>query len=78
MCVACRQMQPKNQLIRIVKTPENTIKIDLSGKLNGRGAYLCKNTDCLAKCKKSKALERQLEIQTDSAFYLELENEIKK
>lgn len=69
MCVACRVMQPKNTLIRVVKTPENEIKIDEKGKMNGRGAYLCKNAVCLAKCVKSKALARQLDTPVAQEIY---------
>ena len=58
MCTACREMKPKKELIRVVKTPENEIKLDLTGKLNGRGAYVCKSEECLKKAQKSGALSR--------------------
>ena len=51
MCVICRQMKPKNALIRIVNTPDGVV-VDLSGKLNGRGVYLCKCRECIAKAQK--------------------------
>lgn len=73
MCISCRQMTPKTDLIRVVKTPENEIKIDLTGKANGRGAYLCKKAECLAKCKKSNALARQLETPIPKEIYDDLE-----
>lgn len=49
MCTGCREMKPKQQLIRIVKTPDGEIKLDTTGRLNGRGAYICKSADCLKK-----------------------------
>jgi len=57
-CLGCREHRPKKELIRIVRTPEGTVTVDFSGKLNGRGAYLCRNTDCLKRAAKAKALER--------------------
>ena len=58
MCVACRTMKDKSDLIRIVKTTEGNIEIDLTSKKNGRGAYICRDKSCFEKCKKSKALNR--------------------
>lgn len=75
MCTGCREMKPKKELIRVVKTTEDGIKLDLTGKLNGRGAYICKNKDCLAKAQKSNALSRAFETNVSSEVYLELEKE---
>ena len=61
MCVACREMKPKKELIRVVRTPEGEIVADETGRKNGRGAYLCRSEACLAKALKIKALERALE-----------------
>ena len=58
MCVACRQMKPKNQLLRIVNTVEGVV-VDTTGKLNGRGVYLCKTKACVAKAIKSKNFVKQ-------------------
>ncbi len=58
MCVGCREMKNKRDLIRVVKTPEGLITIDAKGKLSGRGAYVCPNAECLQKAVKSKGLER--------------------
>lgn len=58
MCVSCRQMKPKNQLLRIVNGA-NGITVDLTGKLNGRGVYLCKCKECVAKALKSKNFVKQ-------------------
>ena len=62
MCVACRQMREKKELTRVVRSPEGEARIDGSGRANGRGAYLCRETACLEKAKKSRALERALEV----------------
>lgn len=76
MCVGCRQMTPKKELTRIVRTPENEIKLDPTGKASGRGAYLCKNAECLAKAKRSRALERALEHKIDQDVFDRLEKEL--
>lgn len=65
MCVACRQMRPKRELIRIVRTPEGTVILDRSGRANGRGAYLCDSLDCFRRAVKTRALERALESRLD-------------
>ncbi len=65
MCVACREMQPKKDLLRIVRTPEGAIEIDRSGRMNGRGAYLCGRRECLEKAIKTRALERALDQKID-------------
>lgn len=65
MCVSCRQMRPKRELIRIVRTPEGTVILDRSGRANGRGAYLCDSQDCFRRAVKTRALERALESRLD-------------
>ena len=55
-CVGCREMRPKRELVRVVKSPEGAITLDFKGKAPGRGAYVCPNADCLKKARKSKAL----------------------
>ena len=69
MCVSCREMQPKKELVRVVRTPENTVVLDTTGRANGRGAYLCKKSACLEKAIKSRALERALETKIESETY---------
>lgn len=62
MCVGCREMKDKRTLIRVVKTPSDEIKIDGTGKLSGRGAYICRSIECLQNAVKSKGLEKSLKI----------------
>ncbi len=57
-CLGCREMKPKRELIRVVRSPEGEISLDFKGKANGRGAYICRQPACLAKAMKSRALER--------------------
>ena len=78
MCSVTREKFPKQELIRVVKTPENEVKIDETGKLNGHGAYIKKDLEVLAKAKKTKALNRALEIEIPDSIYTELEEIINK
>ena len=76
-CVVTQERLPKMELLRIVKTPEGEVKADLTGKLNGRGAYIKKDEETLDKAIKSKALERHLECSINSEVYEEIRNIIK-
>lgn len=78
MCSVTRERFPKNELIRVVKTPLDEVKIDLTGKLNGHGAYIKSDIEVLDKARKSKALDRALECDIPSSIYDELEEIIKK
>ena len=69
MCVSCREMQPKKELVRVVRTPEGAVILDTTGRANGRGAYLCKKSACLEKAIKSRALERALEAKIEPEVY---------
>lgn len=71
-CVITKEKLPKQELLRVVKTPEGEIKIDLTGKMNGRGAYIKKDIEVLEKAKKSKALERHLECNITPEVYEEI------
>ena len=62
MCVGCREMKEKRELIRIVRTPEGETLIDPTGKKSGRGAYVCRSPECLKRAIKQKQLERQLQV----------------
>lgn len=73
-CVVTQERFPKKDLIRVVRTPEKTVEIDLTGKKNGHGAYISKSLDTLALAKKNKALQRALEIEISEEVYQELES----
>ena len=77
-CLGCREMKAKKDLIRVVKSPEGEISLDFKGKKPGRGAYLCPAPECLAKVKKSKALERAFSAQLPAEVYDGLEREMKE
>ena len=75
-CVVSKEVCEKKDLIRIVRTPEGNVVIDLTGKTNGRGAYLKKDLEVLKLAKKSKALDRKLEVEVPEEIYVELEKVI--
>ena len=77
-CVGCREMKAKRELIRVVKSPEGAVSLDFKGKLPGRGAYVCPQKECLARARKSKALERAFELQLPSEVYEALEEQMKE
>lgn len=68
-CLGCREMKPKRELSRVVRSPEGEISLDFKGKNPGRGAYICQNSDCLKKAIKSKALERAFETEIPKEIY---------
>ena len=76
MCIGCREMKPKKELLRIVKTAENEIKLDKTGKLNGRGAYVCKNAECFKKIRKQNAVSHTFSMSVPDSVYEELETEL--
>ena len=76
MCVGCREMKPKKELLRVVKPQEGEARIDRTGKAPGRGAYVCDRLECLKKARKSRALERALDTAIDGAVFDELERQI--
>lgn len=73
MCVGCSEHKPKKELIRIVRTPEGEVVIDFTGKKSGRGAYICRDIQCLRKAIKSKRIERTLEAPISQDQYDKLE-----
>ena len=75
-CMGCRERKAKKELIRVVRTPEGTVNLDFSGKMNGRGAYICPQMECLKKALKSKALDRSLEVTIPQDVYDRLEKEM--
>nr|WP_312576158.1 YlxR family protein [Sedimentibacter sp.] len=77
-CIGCMESFPKKELCRIVKNKDNEIKLDLTGKLNGRGTYICKKTDCFEKAIKTKRLAKSLEMEIPENIYDEIKLEISK
>ena len=75
-CTGCREMKPKRELIRVVRSPENKIALDFKGKAQGRGAYVCRCQECLKKAIKSKALEKSLEVSIPDDIYLQLKEQM--
>lgn len=75
-CLGCREMKPKRELIRAVKSPEGVISLDFKGKAPGRGAYICPNPGCLKKAIKAKALERAFSSAIPNEVYGELEKQM--
>lgn len=75
-CTGCGESKPKRELIRVVKSPEGELSIDLTGKKNGRGAYICPDAECLKKARKAKRLERSFEMQVPDEIYERLEKEL--
>ena len=71
-CLGCREMRPKRELLRVVRSPEGNISLDFKGKSPGRGAYLCHSPDCLKRAVKSKAIERALGVPIPEAVYASL------
>ena len=75
-CMGCRERKAKRELIRVVRTTEGTVSLDFSGKLNGRGSYLCPDMNCLIKARKARSLERSLEVPIPEEVYDRLEKEM--
>ena len=76
MCVGCREMKPKMQLLRVVKPQDGDAHIDRTGKASGRGAYVCDQVECLKRAQKSRALEKALECQIPPEVFAQLEAQI--
>ena len=77
-CVITKEKLPKNELLRVVRTPEGNVVVDTTGKVNGRGAYIKKDLQVLEKAKKSKALARCLEVEISESVYESIKEEINK
>ena len=76
-CVGCREMKPKKELIRVVRSPEGDVSLDFKGKLPGRGAYVCHDVACLQRARKSRALERAFETAIPAEVYDAMETELR-
>ena len=76
MCLGCRVMKPKSEIIRIVKSPDNEISLDITGKKPGRGAYVCSDTSCFKRVIKTNALQRTFKMQIPANVIEELQNKL--
>ena len=76
-CMGCREMKPKNELIRAVKSPEGNVSLDCTGKKPGRGAYICNDIDCIKKAIKSNALARTFKTKIPEDISNQLQNNFK-
>ena len=77
-CLGCREMKPKRELIRVVRSPEGEVSLDFRGKANGRGAYICPSAECLKKAIRAKALERALQAPIPEPVYVRLREEMER
>lgn len=77
-CLGCNEHKPKVELLRVVRTPEGEINLDFKGKMNGRGAYICWDPACLAKARKSRRIDRNLECEIPEEVYDRMEKELKE
>ena len=75
-CMGCRERKAKKEMIRVVRGTDGTVSLDFSGKLNGRGAYICPDPECLKKAQKAKSLERALEVPIPEEVYARLQKEM--
>lgn len=75
-CLGCREHRPKRELVRIVRSPEGVVSLDFSGKANGRGAYLCRNPECLKRAVKANALERAFSAKVPDEVIERLSKEL--
>ena len=77
-CLGCREMKPKRELIRAVRSPEGEVSLDFRGRKPGRGAYVCPNPECLKKARKARALERAFSCQIPEVVWDALEREMQE
>lgn len=75
-CTGCNEMKQKNELVRVVRSPQGEVTLDLSGKKPGRGAYICRSKDCLKKAQKARRIERALDCSIPSELYEKMIEEI--
>lgn len=78
MCLGCNEMKPKKELIRVVKSPEGEISLDFTGKKSGRGAYICRNTECFNKARKARRFEKAFSCRIDDDIYGGMNDELQK
>ena len=77
-CLGCREMKPKRELIRVVKSPEGDVSLDFKGKKPGRGAYLCPDRECLRRARKARARERAFSVPLPEEVYAALEAQMEE
>ena len=77
-CLGCNEHKPKAELLRVVRTPEGTVALDFKGRMNGRGAYICKDLACLKKARKSGRIARSLECEIPEEVYDTMERELEE
>ena len=75
-CMGCRERKAKKEMIRVVRGTDGTVSLDFGGKMNGRGAYICPDPECLKKAQKAKSLERALEVPIPEDVYARLQKEM--
>lgn len=78
MCLGCQQMKPKKELIRIVRDKEGNTSIDFTGKMSGRGAYICRSLECFEKAKKGRRFEKAFETKIDDAIFDSLKQQLEE
>ena len=78
MCLGCGEMKPKRELIRVVKSKEGDISLDLTGKKSGRGAYICKSVECFEKARKARKFERSFSCMISEDIYNSMERELRE
>ena len=76
-CTGCGEMKPKKELVRVVKTPDDEVLMDLTGRVNGRGAYICPKSECLKIARKSRRIEKSFQMQIPDEVYNKMEEELK-
>jgi len=76
MCAGCKEQKLKKELVRIVRSPEGEISLDPTGKKSGRGAYICRNVECLRLARKARRLEKSFSCQIPAGVYAQLEEEL--
>ena len=74
--MGCNTHRPKAELLRVVRAPDGTVSLDFTGKKNGRGAYICKNVDCLKQARRTRRLSRTLECEIPDTVFAEMEREL--
>ncbi len=77
-CVGCGEMKDKKEMMRVLKSAEGLVSLDMTGRKNGRGAYLCKNGECLSKARRNKGLERSFKMRIPDEIYGNLEKEFEE